>query len=165
MSRKLFFFQQLAQLIAHTRTHGLFSIYSARITLHQAHLSHALTRTERALKCYQVAAYLSRRRTLKDQDQENDDGCEDRWVNVSARAGELWLRVGLANELADESARDREMEALRKGGMEVVNECEGLGGTLQAVGAVLGACLSKEFLVAKYVFFTFFPFLVRLLIK
>lgn len=153
--------QQLVQLIAHTRTHGLFSIYSARITLHQAHLSHALTRTERALKCYQVAAYLSRRRTLKDQDQENDDGCEDRWVNVSARAGELWLRVGLANELADESAREREMELLRKGGMDVVNECEGLGGTLQAVGAVLGACLSKEFLVAKYVFFTFFPFLIR----
>jgi len=41
------------------------------------------------------------------------------------------------------------MEVLRKGGTEVVNECEGLGGTLQAVGAVLGACLSKEFLVAK----------------
>ncbi|KIM38243.1 hypothetical protein M413DRAFT_447988 [Hebeloma cylindrosporum] len=138
--------QQLAQLIAHTRTHGLFSIYSARITLHHAHLSHALTRTDRALKCYQVAAYLSRRRT---RDEENDDGCEDRWVNVSARAGELWLRVGLANELADEDAREREMEVLRRGGMEVVNECEGLGGTLQAVGAVLGACLSTEFLVAK----------------
>lgn len=47
--------------------------------------------------------------------------------------------------------------------MEVVNECEGLGGTLQAVGAVLGACLSKEFLVAKYVS-SLLSFLDRLLI-
>jgi hypothetical protein len=41
------------------------------------------------------------------------------------------------------------MEILRKGGIEVVNKCEGLGGTLQAAGAILGACLPKEFLVAK----------------
>jgi hypothetical protein len=80
---------------------------------------------------------------------------------VSARAGELWLRVGLASELTDEGAREREMERLRKGGMGVVDECEGLGGTLQAVGAVLGACLSKEFLVAKFVLSlsSFFAFL------
>ncbi|KAF8956457.1 hypothetical protein BDZ97DRAFT_1925469 [Flammula alnicola] len=122
----------LAQLIAHTRTHSLFSIYSGRITLHQAHLAHALGRTERALKCYQVAAILSRRRTTKkESESDEEDGCEDHC------------------EFTDEVEWEREMKPLRKTSAEVIKECEGLGGTLQAIGAVLAACLSKEFLVAK----------------
>ena len=71
-------------------------------------------------------------------------------MNVSARAGELWLRIGLASMIDDESEWTSEMEVLRKEGEGILKECEGLGGTLQAVGAVLTACLSKEFLVAKY---------------
>ena len=148
--------QDIFRVIAHTRSHGLFSIYSARITLHQAHLSHALGQTERSLKCYQVAAFLSRRKTTRSPTKraydatEEEDGCEDYWVNVSARAGELWLRIGLANTIEDEIEWAKEIEVLRKEGVTIVKECEGLGGTLQAVGAVLTACLSKEFLVAKY---------------
>ncbi|KDR86097.1 hypothetical protein GALMADRAFT_235330 [Galerina marginata CBS 339.88] len=139
----------LSQLIADTRTHGLFSIYSARITLHQAHLAHGLGRTEKALKCYQVAAYLSRKRPSNEPASDEDDSCEDYWVNVSARAGELWLLIGAASEVIDAAQREYEMEALRKAGAGVVKECEGLGGTLKAIGAVLAASLSKEFLVTK----------------
>ncbi len=139
--------QDICRLITHTRTHGLFSAYSARITLHQAHLSHALSQTERALKCYGVAAFLSRRRTQSKISEEDDDGCEDYWVNVSARAGELWLRIGMLSMIDGEV--EKEMESLRKDGAIIVKECEGLGGTLQAVAAVLTACLSREFLVSK----------------
>lgn len=82
---------------------------------------------------------------------DEDDGCEDYWVNVSARAGGLWLRVGLVSQIVDDTQRESEMDILRKEGTDIAKECEGLGGTLQAIGAVLTACLSKEFLVAKYV--------------
>jgi hypothetical protein len=162
-------------VIAHTRTHGLFPLYSARITLHQAHLAHALGQTDRALKCYRVAAYLSQERdalattgsattpspqskadsnsrTPPTQEPDTEhDGCADRWVHVSARAGALWLRVGLAGEDPDEAGYARAMTALRREGADVVRACAGLGGTLAAVGAVLDACLATEFLAAKYV--------------
>ncbi|KAF9476022.1 hypothetical protein BDN70DRAFT_839938 [Pholiota conissans] len=142
--------RHLAQVIAHTRTYNIFNIYSARITLHQAHLAHSQAQSERAIKCYRVAAYLSQQRSSRSEESdEQDDGCEDRWVNVSARAGELWLRVGLAGEEEDEAEFVRVMQVLRKEGKEVVKECQGLGGTIEAVGAVLEACLAEEFLVAK----------------
>ncbi|KAF8912002.1 hypothetical protein CPB84DRAFT_1812174 [Gymnopilus junonius] len=140
---------KLSQLIADARTSGLFSLYSARITLHKAHLAHCLGQTDRALKCYQVAAYLSRRRSSAKVVDIDGEGCEDPWVNASARAGELWLKIGLAGELVDVNEREREMEILRKNGSEVIKTCAGLGGTLQAVGEVLAACLAKEFLVTK----------------
>lgn len=147
--------QDISRVIAHARSHGLFSIFSARITLHQAHLAHALGQTERALKCYQVAAFLSRPRDQSPSKRPHDvaaeeEGCEDYWVNVSAKAGELWLRIGLASMIDDEMEYGKEMEVLRKEGVNISKKCEGLGGTLQAVGAVLTACLSKEFLVTKY---------------
>jgi hypothetical protein len=81
---------------------------------------------------------------------EEEEGYEDYWVNVSARAGELWLRIGIASMIEDEIEWTKEMQVLRKEVVTIARECEGLGGTLQAVGAVLTACLSKEFLVAKY---------------
>ena len=177
--------QNLALLIAHTRTHGLFASYCARITLHQAHLAHALGNEERAEKCYRVAAFLSRKRMIGEtkrlnaNDKEtlanaNDDGCEDRWVNASARVGEIWLRIGVLSRsvssfssCGSEKSKSRtdhekenggsdsekqwqkEMNELRISSQEVIAECEGLGGTLQAIGAILSACLSKAFLQAK----------------
>ncbi|KJA19213.1 hypothetical protein HYPSUDRAFT_168399 [Hypholoma sublateritium FD-334 SS-4] len=145
--------RHLAQVIAHTRTYNLFTIYSARITLHQAHLAHSLGQADRALKCYQIAAFISRRQETDDIGQHSadneDSGCEDYWVNVSARIGEIWLRVGLAGEETDEDSFERAMKPLRRKGEKVAKECEGLGGTLRAVGAVLSAMLSKEFLVTK----------------
>lgn len=101
-----------------------------------------------------MSAYLSRRKVHSPSKRGHivteEEGCEDYWANISARAGELWLRIGLANMIEDETEWTEEMEVLRKEGVNIVKECEGLGGTLQAVGAVLTACLSKEFLVAKY---------------
>ncbi|KAJ3495993.1 hypothetical protein NLJ89_g10544 [Agrocybe chaxingu] len=158
----------LAQVIAHARTYGLFSAYSARITLHQAHLAHALAQTDRALRCYQVAAFLSRKRTPSSafnsananaphpslatptaNDGDEDDGCEDYWVNVSARAGDMWLRIGVLSAIEDDEERQEGLEVLRIPGLEIAKECEGLGGTLKTVGAILTACLAKEFLVTK----------------
>jgi len=97
---------------------------------------------------------------------DEDEGCEDHWVNVSARVGEIWLRIGvLSRNIASSSSGtdhekendesesgkqwQREMNELRASSEEVVAECEGLGGTLQAIGAVLKACLSKAFLETK----------------
>ena len=173
--------QHLDSLIAHTRTHDLFSSYCARITLHQAHLAHALGNEDRAEKCYKVAAFLSRERTIGETKQNvnvkevpaNDDGCEDRWVNASARVGEIWLRIGVLSRRASSDSEtfgkneakidhekendgresekqwQKEMNELRISSEEVIAECEGLGGTLQAIGAILSACLSKAFLQAK----------------
>ena len=102
-----------------------------------------------------MAAFLSRPRDQSPSKRPHDvaaeeEGCEDYWVNVSAKAGELWLRIGLASMIDDEMEYGKEMEVLRKEGVNISKKCEGLGGTLQAVGAVLTACLSKEFLVTKY---------------
>ena len=103
-----------------------------------------------------------------------DEGYEDHWVNASARAGEIWLRIGVLSRNAASSSSEvfwknetrmddekeneesksgkqweREMNELRVSSKEVITQCEGLGGTLQAIGAVLNACLSKAFLETK----------------
>ena len=176
------FQQHLAHLIAHTRTHDLFATYCARITLHQAHLAHALGNEDRAEKCYKVASFLSRKRMIGElnvnnnkEAPANDEGCEDHWVNVSARVGEIWLRIGVLsrsdsfssssafgkggagmdhekeNDGSESEKRQKEMNELRMSSEEVIAECEGLGGTLQAIGAILRACLSKAFLQVKQV--------------
>jgi hypothetical protein len=173
--------QHLALLIAHTRTHDLFNSYCARITLHQAHLAHALGNEDRAEKCYKIAAFLSRKRMIGESkklnvsDKEapgNDEGYEDHWVNTTARVGEIWLRIGMLSRSASSSSSEvfrkngadhekendgsesekqwqKEMNGLRMSSEEVIAECEGLGGTLQAVGAILRACLSQAFLQIK----------------
>ena len=174
--------QHLALLIAHTRTHDLFDSYCARITLHQAHLAHALGNEERAEKCYKAAAFLSRKRMIgetkrlnvnNEEAPANDEGCEDHWLNTSARVGEIWLRIGVLSRSASSSSEalmkndarmdhekendgsvienqwQKEMDELRRSSEEVIVECEGLGGTLQAIGAILRACLSEAFLQVK----------------
>ena len=120
--------KHLAQLIAHTRTYRIFPYFSARITLHHAHLAHALGQTTRALQCYDVAAKLS---------------APNSFVNTSARAGRILLKVGM--DTWDEEIEKTEMQY-------VVNACKGLGGTLEAVGHVVEACLSAEIMKSKYVF-------------
>ena len=104
---------------------------------------------------------------------DHDAGCEDRWLNVSARLGEIWLRIGVLsrsvssssdafgesqarmhhdkenNQSESETQWQKEMNDLRISSEDVFAECEGLGGTLQAIGSVLSACLSKTFLQVK----------------
>ena len=103
----------------------------------------------------------------------NDEGYEDHWVNTSARVGEIWLRIGVLSRSASSSTEalgesearmahekendgsesekqwQKEMNELRMSSEEVIAECEGLGGTLQTIGAILRACLSKAFLEVK----------------
>ncbi|KAF8079396.1 hypothetical protein FPV67DRAFT_1664028 [Lyophyllum atratum] len=140
------------ELTAHTRTHGLFPAYAARIALQHAQLAHARGDAERALRCYEVAAYVA----AGTGEEGGEGGERDEWVRVAARAGEVWVRVGLVRarrthgeEREVELELEMEMERLRKRGGEVVRECEGLGGTLMAVGEVLRACLAEEVLGAK----------------
>lgn len=100
-----------------------------------------------------------------------------RFVSVSARAGEVALRIGLARSRPASVASaspspavvvggggtamdvdldvDGEKEELDpelcKMGREVADECRGMGGTLEAVGRVIEACLSDSILTSKYV--------------
>ncbi|KAH9830402.1 uncharacterized protein C8Q71DRAFT_785481 [Rhodofomes roseus] len=132
--------ENLNALIAHTRTYDIFPLFAARIALHHGHLAHALGRSTRASQCYHAAACHS----------EPGD-----FVYVAARASNFALRLGLEqrgrgaldeDQDEDASAYDRDMV---DEGMSIAQECKGMGGTLEAVGQVLLACLSPEILVAK----------------
>jgi hypothetical protein len=83
------------------------------------------------------------------------DGEEDFWLNTAARAGELWLRIGLLRQTSaqemEEEEREKELNRLRKIGESVTKDCRGLGGTLEAIAEVLDSCLTKEFVKAKCV--------------
>ena len=118
----------LNNLIEHTRKYHLFNTYSARITLHHAHLAHSLGDIVRASKCYAVAAHLA---------------AEGTFVNVSARAGGLALRIAQGEDARTDLAWEAEVSS-------VVEACKGMGGTLEAIGHILQACLSSEILTAKY---------------
>ena len=117
-------------MIAHTRTYSIFPIFAARITLHHAHLAHALNKPERALHCYQVAARLA------------DKGS---FIALSAQAGEIVLRAGLAAVEGAEGCG----EVDSKVAMGVAKACRGMGGTLEAVGQVVEALISPEIIKAK----------------
>jgi len=149
--------EHLNRLIAHTRTHSLFDAYAARITLYHAHLSHALCQRSRAFACYRLAAALASAEEQQEQtstslistttnDQVHSGIAVARFVRVAAQAGELGLRIGIAREKGAEVDKDT-----RRWGDEVVKECRMLGGTLEAVGRVLEACLTDEIVAAKYV--------------
>jgi hypothetical protein len=156
----------------------------ARLTLHEAQLAHAQNKPDRALDCYQIASWLSRKRESRtsifsqytrpatskkythgtehldsNADDEMIDGEEDTWINAAARAGELWLRIGLLRQNLSlkmgEEEREKELNRLRKIGESVTKDCRGLGGTLEAIAEVLDSCLTKEFTTAKYVFLCF----------
>ena len=75
------------RLITHTRAFNIFTAYSAKITLHHAHLAHALGDINRAAQCYDVAAYLA---------------VKGSFVNISARAGSLALRIAHGESCVDE---------------------------------------------------------------
>ena len=92
------------------------------------------------------------------EDDDDLEQCpEDTWVHASARAGEIWLRIGLIRQRArtnqdnKDSTRltEEEVEQLAAEGGVLARQCEGLGGTLRAIGEVLKACLSNEVLKSK----------------
>jgi hypothetical protein len=201
--------QALAQLTAHTLNTGppLWPEYAARITLHHAHLAHALGRTERARTCYRVAGALaagevgvtvgtegakeeglgadmnaSAKRKAKgkgkatpkgkggkDKNKNIDGECVDRWVEIAAKAGGVALDIGIWRGGGGddsgtgqgttgmewlEGTKNREwVEDLKRRAKESVRACKGMGGTLEAVGGVIEACLVEEIIGAKCVVF------------
>ena len=126
-------------MISHTRNTGLFNIYSPLITLHHAHLAHALNDPTRALLCYQLASFLA---------AETPGAVAVEFIRVSAKIGEVGLRIGLARINGSQLS-----EELRGMGEDVVEECRGMGATLEACGKVIEACLtsSNEIIKSKYV--------------
>lgn len=131
----------LNALLTLTHTHDLFDAYSARITLHAAHLAHALGDTERAGTCYRVA---------KSVDDERNAGAG--YVGAAACAGEALLRIGLCaqaqtqahadpgmNEDVSSDWLDAETHTLAK---SAIQRCHGMGGTLEAVGKVVQAAVA-----------------------
>ncbi|KAG2144644.1 uncharacterized protein EDB93DRAFT_1152421 [Suillus bovinus] len=134
----------LHALLTLTHTHDLFHSYSARITLHAAHLAHALGDTERAGVCYRVATSV---------DDEYNAGAG--YVGAAACAGEALLRIGLRAQAQnrDENSNfdvnedasndksdwlDAETHALAR---SAIQRCHGMGGTLEAVGKVVQAAV------------------------
>ena len=75
-------------MASHTASADIFS-FSARATLHHAHLAHAEGDLDRAIQCYEVAEAFAEERG-------------DEFVRVSARAGRVCMRIG--------RWRDREFE-------------------------------------------------------
>jgi hypothetical protein len=104
----------------------------------------------RALKCYRVAAHLA----LKEERAAGDDGkvyagvAIARFVRVAAQAGEVGMRLGIARRECDGTAID---DGFKRWASDVAKECRALGGTLEAVGRVLEACLSDQIVLAKSV--------------
>ncbi|KAG5719286.1 hypothetical protein E4T56_gene13334 [Termitomyces sp. T112] len=146
----------LDTLTSYLRTHALFDMYAARVTLFHAQLAHARGETERARRCYSVAAFVA---------GEGRGGEMDEWVKCAARAGEVWVRIGQLRQSSDVSREGEweelrggldeekdgksEMDELRKEGEKVAKECEGRGAALRAVGELLKACLAEEILKGK----------------
>jgi hypothetical protein len=93
-----------------------------------------------------VAAHLAR------EGGEEKNG--DSWVEIAAKAGGMALEIG-----RNCGAGEKEVEEMRKRGMEVVKACSGMGGTLECVGTIMEACLVDEILRAKC--FLFFPLALR----
>lgn len=123
-------------LISHTRNTGLFEIYSPLITLHHAHLAHAFNIPTRALQCYQLASFLA---------AETKGAIAGEFVRVSARVGEVGLRIGLTRVRGGGAEEGGGLdEELRAMGEDVVEECKGMGSTLEACGKVIEACLMSQ---------------------
>ncbi|KAF7970462.1 hypothetical protein HWV62_23865 [Athelia sp. TMB] len=90
----------LADLTAHLRTHRLWDTYAPLVTLHHAHVAHALGKTQRAEQCYRVAAHLVQ------EDKARVDAVAGAYVRVAARVGEAALRIGVASQSVDSTPRN-----------------------------------------------------------
>ena len=128
--------KDLNAAIAHTRTYNIFSTFAARISLHHAHLAHALMQTSRALDCYHVAAQLA------------ESGS---FVQLSAKAGELVLRLSLQNakENVEKLVPEANDTVDTKEALRFAKACRSMGGSLVAIGRIIEALLSPEILRAK----------------
>lgn len=123
-----------AEEVSRRGLYAVFPQFAARITLHQAHLAHALSQDVRALECYRVAAALAEANSF---------------VAIAARAGEMVLRIGQHSKHSGGSEPNEKAAVDVKEAMAVAQSCRGMGGTLEAVGQVLEALVSPEILKSK----------------
>ncbi|KAG5635603.1 hypothetical protein H0H81_010657 [Sphagnurus paluster] len=127
--------QTLDELVAHTRTCGVFPAYAARVALLAAQLAHARGDVRGAVRAYRVAGWVAggggrgkdgvagggkakgkgkggevkQEEDVVGQGRGEWDGCAaDEWVRVAARAGEVWVRVGVVR------MRQRERQSQRQ---------------------------------------------------
>ncbi|KIK77337.1 hypothetical protein PAXRUDRAFT_17579, partial [Paxillus rubicundulus Ve08.2h10] len=144
--------QHLAALISHTRTHDIFDVYAARITLHHAHLAHALGDAERAATCYRVAADLDGACLVGSSVMPGGG-----FIAAAARAGEALLRIGLAAiqspppssvpaaDARDTPRLDVDTVALAK---DALARCSASSSApLPALGALISAALSGSHII------------------
>lgn len=118
--------ESLSDLVAHTRTIGLFDTFAPQITLLSAHLAHALGQTGRALECYRAAEFLDKTKGS---------------IRLAARVGEVVLRTGLP-----EPGSAKELKALTT---EVIRECANMDAEFEPVGKVLEAIVAREIIGIK----------------
>ena len=78
----------------------MFHLFAGRISLHHAHLAHALGQRKRALECYRVASKLS------------EDGD---MVGVVAKAGEISIRLAELQARKEASAHPADPKGKGKG--------------------------------------------------
>ncbi|KAG2116280.1 hypothetical protein DEU56DRAFT_761555 [Suillus clintonianus] len=111
----------LNALLSLTHAHDLFNSYSARITLHAAHLAHALGDTERAGVCYRVA---------KSVDDKTNAGTGSHLkfaLSLSTLVGENHLRALLLAQVGAQYSHTAPAHA-----METLAVCETLGAGMGA---------------------------------
>lgn len=84
-------------------------------------------------------------------------------MHVAARAGSVGLRIaeigvsisdgdsGVVNRSRVTSENNKDVKKIMGQALGVVEMCRGMGGTLEALGHVLHACITEEILSAKYV--------------
>lgn len=137
-------------LIAHTRTWDVFEEFSARIALHQAHLTHSLGKGTEALANYTAASTISEAGSF---------------VNVAAILGHAGLLIGLSahspappvrvngeNDAKTSTPVNRDSDGVLAFGSRAIKLAKGMGGTLEAAGKVIQAATSAEILRAKWGF-------------
>ena len=122
----------------------MFDEFSARITLHRAHLAHSLGKSAQASSYYTIASALSE---------------PNSFVGVAATLGRIGLLVGLSPESPAHEGREGAMtlslpvntnsehSAL---GSRAARLTKGMGATLEAAGKVIQAATSTEILRAKW---------------
>ena len=74
---------------------------------------------------------------------------EGSFVQVAAQAGEACLRIGLTSVEGEGPEHPDVLPVSEEEGMRIARACRGMGGTLEAVGQVIDACISPEILKSK----------------
>lgn len=134
-------------LIAHTRTWDVFDEFSARITLHHAHLAHSLAKSHEALEYYTVASALSESGSFVDVTATL--GRAELLIGLSAHSSAFPTHRNMENDSRPPPSTNMNDEGLIALGSRAAKLTKGMGGALEAAGKVIQAATSTEILKAK----------------